>query len=106
MTVCWRGMRAGVGATVQLGYTKGLIFRGNFIDTGEDGSVGLYIWGNSRYNDQPGEDVMVLGNHITANETAISLNGAKNVRIQGNLTDAEIPLKTRRTEQLTSDIEP
>ena len=96
----------GNGATVQLGYTQGLIFRGNMIDAGEGGEVGLYIWGNSRYNSQSGEDVIVADNKITATNTAISINGAKNIRIHGNITHAQSPLQTRRTELITSDIEP
>ena len=91
------------GAVMQLGYTKGLIVRGNTLIGGEDNSVGLYVWGNSRYNDQPGEDVVISGNRITAVEHAISLNGAKRVHISGNLLDAAKPLLQRRVEAVTTD---
>jgi len=91
------------GAVVQLGYTKGLIFRGNIIEGTENNPLGLYVWGNSRYNDQPGEDVTISDNQITAAETAISLNGTKNVRIHGNTLKAPRQLLHRRTEDLMSD---
>ncbi len=91
------------GAVVQLGYTKGLIIRGNTILGTENNPVGLYIWGNSRYNDQPGEDVLIAGNQITAAEHAISLNGTRNVRINDNLLKAPKWLLQRRTEEVVTD---
>ncbi|HRX77484.1 MAG TPA: glycosyl hydrolase family 28-related protein [Pirellulaceae bacterium] len=91
------------GAVVQLGYTKGLIFRSNIIEGAASNPVGLYVWGTSRYNDQPGEDVIISDNKITATETAISLNGTKNVRIHGNLLTAPRRLLEKRTEGLTWD---
>jgi polygalacturonase len=90
-------------AVVQLGYTKGLTVRGNTILGSENNAVGLYVWGNSRYNDQPGEDVIISGNRITASEHAISLNGAKNVRISGNSLKATTQLLQRRTEHVVTD---
>ena len=91
------------GAVMQFGYTKGLTVRGNAILGTDNNQTGLYVWGNSRYNKQPGEDVLVVGNQITAAEQAISLNGAKNVRITGNLLTAPRPLLERRTENIVSD---
>lgn len=88
---------------VQLGYTKGLIFRGNIINGAEDSAVGLYVWGKSRYNDQLGENVTISDNQITAAETAILLNGTKNVRIHGNTLKAPQSLVQKRTETLTTD---
>lgn len=92
-------------AVVQFGYTKGLVFRGNIIQGADDSNVGLYVWGNSRYNDQPGEDITIADNQISQAETAIRLNGAKNVRIHGNTLKAKRALRHTRTEQLSSDIE-
>ncbi len=91
------------GAVVQLGYTKGLTIRGNTILGAESSAVGLYIWGNSRYNDQPGEDVLITGNQITASEEAISLNGVKNVHVSNNLLKAPIQLRQRRAEGVVTD---
>ena len=91
------------GAVVQFGYTKGLTVRGNTILGTDNNSVGLYVWGNSRYNDQPGEDVIISGNRITAAEHAVSLNGAKNVRISGNLLKASKQLLQRRAEGIVTD---
>ena len=96
-----RGLKK--GSVVQLGYTKGLTFRGNQILGGE-GTVGLYVWGNSRYNKQPGEDLLICENQITAQEKAIMLNGAKNVRIRGNLLKAPQLLEAKRAEGVESDI--
>lgn len=94
------------GAVVQLGYTKGLTIQGNTILGTENNPTGLYVWGKSRYNDQPGEDVLISGNQINAAEHAISLNGAVNVRISGNLLKAPRPLLQRRTESVISDVVP
>jgi hypothetical protein len=93
------------GAVVQLGYTKGLIVRGNIVHGSEHNAAGIYVWGNSRYNDQPGENVLICANQITAGEHAISLNGTTNVRIQGNLLKAPKPLLQKRTAGLMSDID-
>lgn len=96
-----RGLKK--GSVVQLGYTKGLTFRGNQIQGG-DGTVGVYVWGNSRYNKQPGEDVIISDNQITAQELAISLNGAKNVKIHGNILKAPKALSIKRAEGIETDI--
>ena len=80
-----RGQRK--GSVVQLGYTKG-----------------LYVWGNSRYNKQPGEDVVISDNQISARETAIMLNGAKNVKIHGNILKAPKLLDTKRAEGIETDL--
>ncbi len=98
-------VRAGdkTGAVVQLGYTKGLTVRGNTILGTEKNPVGLYVWGNSRYNDQRGEDVLISGNQITAAEHAISLNGAENIRISDNVLKAPKQLLLRRTQALVTD---
>lgn len=95
----------GKSAAAQLGYTKGLIFRGNIIQCADETNVGLYVWGNSRYNSQPGEDVTIADNQITASETAISLNGTTNVRIHGNTLNAPKALKQTRSEQVELDFE-
>lgn len=89
---------------VQFGYTKGLMFRGNIVEGTDDDPIGLYVWGTSRYNAQPGENVIIADNQITAAETAILLNGTKDVRIHGNTLKAQQPLVTKRTEKLTSDL--
>lgn len=94
------------GSVVQLGYTKGLTVRGNTILGTENNPTGLYVWGNSRYNDQPGEDVLISGNQISAADHAISLNGVENVRISGNLLKAARPLLQRRAENVISDVVP
>ena len=91
------------GALVQFGYTKGLTIRGNSILGTGNNPIGLYVWGKSRYNDQPGEDVLISGNRIVVAKDAISLNGAKNIRISGNLLKAPTQLLQRRTEDVVTD---
>ncbi|NNE92767.1 MAG: hypothetical protein HKN23_14065 [Verrucomicrobiales bacterium] len=92
-------------ATVQLGYTKGLVFKGNVIASA-DAETGVYIWGNSRYNSQPGEDVILSENRIEAKTTGIFFNGAKNVKIRDNIVKAAgKALKLQRAEGVDSDIE-
>ena len=93
----------GKSAAAQIGYTKGLIFRGNIIQGSNETNVGLYVWGNSRYNSQPGENVTIADNQITALETAISLNGTRNVRIRGNTLNAPKPVLEKRSEQVKTD---
>ncbi len=92
-------------SVVQIGYTKGLVIRGNIIHGADDSTIGLYVWGNSRYNDQPGEDVTISDNQIRGVATAISLNGTKNVRIHGNTLKAAKPLRQTRTDDLTTDLD-
>lgn len=106
LLICDNIIRANTskGAVVQLGYTKGLTIRGNIVTGTESNPVGIYVWGNSRYNDQPGQDVLITGNQVTAAEHAISLNGAKNVRISNNILKASQPLLKRRTEHVVSDV--
>jgi len=96
---------AGSSAIMQFGYAKGLIIRSNIVRGTDDNPTGLYVWGNSRYNDQPGENVTISDNQITASETAISLNGTVNVRVHGNTLQAPKPLMAKRTEGLTSDVD-
>ncbi|MEZ6127798.1 MAG: glycosyl hydrolase family 28-related protein [Planctomycetaceae bacterium] len=91
-------------AIMQFGYAKGLIIRSNIVQGTNGSPTGLYVWGNSRYNDQPGENVTISDNQITAGETAISLNGTINVRVHGNTLHAPKALKVSRTEELTSDV--
>ena len=70
---------------MQLGYCRSLVIRGNIIEGDRDGNkVGIYVWGKSRYNDQPGEDVVIADNQVRAGETGVSLNGVKNVTVSGN----------------------
>lgn len=47
----------------------------------------------------------IADNQITARETAISLNGALNVRIHGNTLNAPKALKQTRSEQVETDFE-
>ena len=94
---------------MQLGYCKDLIIRGNVI-SGENAAnkVGIYVWGTSRYNDQPGENVIISENQIEARMTGVSLNGTTNVQIANNLLTLDeepVPLLVKRTEKLVSDIE-
>ena len=73
------------GSVMQLGYCRSLVIRGNIIEGDRDGNkVGIYVWGKSRYNDQPGEDVVIADNQVRAGETGVSLNGVKNVTVSGN----------------------
>ena len=93
------------GSIVQLGYTKGLTFRGNSVLGKGEKSTGVYFWGASRYRDQPAEDVICSENRITAGSLAIYLNGAKNVRIHGNILKAPRLLDVKRAESVVTDIE-
>ncbi len=91
------------GEAVKFGYTKGLVFRGNIIRGSQETPTGIYIWGTSRYNPQPGENITISDNQITSAETAISLNGTKNVIIHSNNLKAPNKLLQKRTEELKTD---
>lgn len=86
------------------------MIRGNVIEgKGEENATGIYVWGTSRYNDQPGENVTIADNQITAQTTAISLNGTSNVQIANNIvnlgSNEPKPLVVKRTTELKSDLE-
>ncbi len=95
-------------SVLQFGYCKALTIRGNQISSdSEKNKTGIYVWGTSRYNDQPGEDVIITGNRIQVETTGISLNGTKNVTIADNiltLGKESKPLDVKRTENLVEDI--
>ena len=93
------------GAAIQFGYTKGMVFRGNILEAGKKNPIGIYVWGNSRYNDQPGENITIADNQLAATETAISLNGATQVKIHGNTLTAPQALVQKRAENVATDLE-
>ena len=94
---------AGSAAVMQFGYTRGLNIRGNVVAGTGENATGLYVWGQSRYNDQPSENVLIVGNQIQAGKTAISLNGTANVRIHGNQLQAPQQLMQKRSVGVNSD---
>ena len=72
-------------ALMQFGYADGLIVRDNILRANADSAqAGLYIWGKSRYNANPGRDVAVSGNLITSGDTGIFLNGVDGATIGQN----------------------
>lgn len=81
-------VRGHVGVThalMQFGYADGLIVRDNILRAAPDSTQsGLYIWGKSRYNANPGRDATVSGNLIKADETGIFLNGVDGATIGQN----------------------
>ena len=107
-------IRAGEKASsiVQLGYAEGLVIRGNTIEGKHKANrTGIYVWGQSRYNDQPGEKVIIVANQLTVRETAISLNGTRGVTIADNLVtltgppEKQKPMIVKRSEGVTSDLD-
>ena len=94
----------GKNAAVSFGYTKGLLFCGNIVRGGKKAKVGIYVWGNSKYNAQPGERVTIANNQISSKEFAIHLNGTQNVHIHGNILKAGQSLKQSRTRDLKTDL--
>lgn len=72
-------------ALMQLGFADGLIVRDNILRCDETSTqVGLLLWGKTRYNANPGRDIAISGNIITATDSAISLNGVDGVTIGSN----------------------
>ena len=64
--------------------------------------------GNSRYNSQPGENVIISENKIHGQETAVYLNGTTNVTIANNIVTLDSPTPrvelVKRSEHLKSDL--
>jgi hypothetical protein len=81
-----RGVPESAKPLVQLGYADGLIVRDNIIRGVEGGTqTGLYIWGKSKYNANPSQNVLVSGNLITTHGVVgISLNGIDGATIGQN----------------------
>ena len=80
-----RGTDGATRALMQFGYADGLIVRDNILRTAPDApQTGLYIWGKSRYNANPGRDISVSGNLIKAGDTGIFLNGVDGATIGTN----------------------
>ena len=84
-------------ATIQIGYAKGATIRGNVIHGTENTRIGIYCWGMSKFNDQPSENVWIGSNQVAAKETAILLNGTRDVRISANQLSAPDSIIHKRT---------
>ena len=99
-----RGNPNATQALMQFGYADGLIVRDNILRTAPDSTqAGLYIWGKSRYNANPGRDITVASNLITCGTIGISLNGVDGATIGVNriqVPDAKKAVVVKRGENV------
>ncbi len=92
-----------VRAIVQFGYTDGLIFKENIISSSHEKATGIYIWGTSRYNPAPSQNVILQDNLIRVKAIGIHLNGVKKGILKNNLIssiDREKQIVLKRTEEI------
>lgn len=95
------GERAGY--VVQLGFADGLLLKDNIISTSHAESGGLYVWGASRYNPSPSQNVTVTGNVIRVPGRGVFLNGVHDALIRNNLIkneDAKQKIVVQRAERI------
>lgn len=97
------------GSVVQLGYANGLILKDNIISSAHDEAGGIYVWGASRYNPSPSQDVTITGNVIRVQGRGIFLNGVHDGMIKNNIiknTDAKQRVVVQRSERIDTEKEP
>lgn len=75
---------AGERALMQFGYADGLVLRGNKIHAAGLRGPGIYVWGASRYNPAPSQNVVIENNTLELAGQPISLNGVKHITVRGN----------------------
>lgn len=68
---------------MQFGYADGLIIRGNTIRSTDD-TVGIYVWGTSRYNPAPSKRIVIENNTLDLPGQPISLNGVEGGTVKAN----------------------
>lgn len=73
----------GKRALMQFGYADGLVIRGNTIRCTDD-TVGIYVWGTSRYNPAPSKRIVIENNTLDLPGQPISLNGVEGGTVKGN----------------------
>lgn len=94
------------GFVVQFGYTDGLILKDNILSSSHAEAGGIYVWGTSKYNPKPSQDVLISGNVIRVPGRGVFLNGVEGGRIQNNfikVSDPKQRLVMQRTEHVEAD---
>lgn len=89
----------GKRALMQFGYADGLVIRGNHVESNDD-TIGIYVWGSTRYRAAPSKNVVIENNSLTLPGQPIALNGVDGVRIVGNKisgSQAATPLDKKRS---------
>ncbi|WP_166821709.1 glycosyl hydrolase family 28-related protein [Thalassoroseus pseudoceratinae] len=102
-----RGTQRG-SYVVQLGFTDGLLLKDNLISSSHTESGGLYVWGASRYNPSPSQNVTVTGNVIRVPGRGVFLNGVHDALIRNNLIkneDAKQKIVVQRAERIERELQ-
>lgn len=73
----------GKRALMQFGYADGLVIRGNTIRCTDD-TMGIYVWGTSRYNPAPSKRIVIENNTLDLPGQPISLNGVEGGTVKAN----------------------
>ncbi len=96
-------------SVMQLGYANGLIIKDNIIIGAHDEAGGIYVWGASRYNKTPSQNVTITGNIIQVGGRGIFLNGVEDGMVSNNLiknTEAKQRVVIQRAERVDYETEP
>jgi hypothetical protein len=94
------------GYIVQLGYTEGLLLKDNMLSSSHADAGGIYVWGKSKYNPKPSQDVLISGNVVRVPGRGVFLNGVDGGRIPNNLiktSDPQQRLVMQRTEHVEAE---
>ncbi len=83
-----RGKPDSNASLIQQGYADGLIIDGNILSSPSETATGIYVWGTSRYNAAPSQNVSVTRNLIRVSTKAVYLNGVKGGLIRDNTIPA------------------
>ena len=76
---------------MQFGYADGLVIRGNTIRCTDD-TMGIYVWGTSRYNPAPSKRIVIENNTLDLPGQPISLNGVEGGTVKANKITKEAAL--------------
>ena len=90
-------------AIVQFGYADGMIFKENIISSNHAEATGIYIWGTSRYNPAPSQNIIVQDNLVRVKAIGIRLNGVKKGILKDNIIssiDKQKQIVIKRTEEI------
>ena len=88
---------------IQFGYAKGLMIKDNIITSDHEKASGIYVWGASRYNTTPSQNVSITGNSIEVAGRGVYLNGVEDGLVKNNLikkTDPKLRVVIQRAERI------
>lgn len=91
------------GFLVQLGFCDGLVLKDNLVLGQHAEAAGIYVWGTSRYNPAPSQNLLIADNVVRSCQKGIVLNGCKQGTVRGNriaVADEKLRVVTQRAEDV------